>query len=109
MIDVVQYPHTLTAKIIGPGTKDAMGNPIPGTETSRVQKCRAEAPNVKTEPIKNNDGESLAFSWIVYMPFGVAKLAEGTEVSITDKDGSLFCTGTVKRFYNGQLNTRLWL
>lgn len=109
MQDVVQYPHMMTVKVIGPTTEDDKGNPIPGGVTTREQKCRAEAPNVKSDPVKNIDGESLAFSWIVYAPFGVARIDEGTEVTIVDQHGSFFCSGTVKRFYPGQLNTRVWL
>ncbi len=108
MVDVLQYPDILTAIIIGPTTDDGDGNPIPGGGTTRTEKCRGETPNTQAKFITNIDGESIPVSFVIYMPYGVVPIAEGTQVEITRR-GYLYCKGTVKRFYNGQLNTRIWL
>lgn len=108
MVKVKQYPDILTATIVGPSTDDGNGNPVPGASTTREEKSRAEIPNRQFKFIVDNDGESIPVNYIIYMPFGVAPIPKGTQIQVT-RNGYLYCEGTVKEFYNGQLNTRIWL
>lgn len=105
---VKQYPDILTATIIGPSTTDGNGNPVPGAPTEVVQECRAETPNVQVNYIQGEDGKSIYFSWVVYMPHGAIRLPVGAKVVIT-RGGEFYCSGNVKKFVSGQMNARLWL
>lgn len=102
---VQQYPDILTYQLQEPGTFDSNGNPIAGGLGEVIElQCRAEAasgPGI----IKTVDGEAINYSWIIYMPLGqVDNIPIGTQVTIGGK-----LKDTVKRFYSGQLNARIWL
>lgn len=105
---VKQYPHILTATIVTDSYRDHDGNWIPGTTVERTISCRAE-PNVRASyQITGTDGVKMQFDWTVYMPVGINALPDGTLVNILF-DGEPVANGKVRRFSNGQLNTRLWL
>lgn len=102
---VVQYPHTLTAKIISESYQDDDGNWMPGGVSTRQITCRAE-PNGSGRQIQLADGSLITYSWIVYMPKATQPLPNGIVVAV---DSSPSALGKVLRFSQGQLNSRLWL
>ena len=73
--------------------------------------CREET-NGKGATINGSDGKALVFSSLVNLPRGTVRILEGTEVLITESNGATGTKriqGTVKKFDNGQLNTRIWI
>lgn len=102
---VKQYPHKLTATIVSGSTQDENGNWVPGTSETKEADCRAEA-NGRGDIIHLSDGSQYVFAWIVYMPKGATPIPEGAEVTATSSPAA---SGQVKRFSQGQLNSRLWL
>lgn len=105
---VSQYPHTITIQLQGEFEQDASGNfqPKAGTGGTFSSECRAE-PAGTNPVIKGADGEDIVFVWVVYMPKSVVNFQFGDDVTVTI-NGENF-SGTVKRQYNGQFNTRLWV
>lgn len=104
---VVQYPHTLTAKIISESYQDDDGNWVLGVDYTRAINCRVEVPiNASGKQVALSDGSVVTCSWVVYMPKGTTPLPNGTLVTVNCSPGA---TGRVLRFSQGQLNSRLWL
>ena len=101
---MIQYPHILTATIVSGSVQDDDGNWIPGTSESVELPCRAE-PNGSGRFINLSDGSQYMFAWTVYFPKGTAPIPDGAEVSITSSPEA---KGNVRRFSQGQLNSRLW-
>lgn len=105
----MQYPDN----IVITGNADFIQNeqtgnfePVsPGTAFS--SECRAE-PAGSNPVIKGKDGDDIVFSWIVYLPKTSEVFQFGDKVAITKADGSVF-NADVKRQYNGQFNSRLWV
>ena len=104
---IIQYPHKLTATIVSGTTQDENGNWVPGTPTTRQMDCRAE-PNDKGRLLQLADGSQILYAWVVYMPKGTTSVPDGTQVEVF-WGSELIGRGTVKRFSQGQLNSRLWL
>ena len=105
---LVQYPDVLSASSVATDSvRDANGNWVTPDSSLITQKCRVEA-NTRGQKLTTADGTAIQFDWLVYMPFSAGEVAAGSPVSIT-RDGQTVATGTVKRFFRGQLNSRLWL
>jgi len=107
-IKMVQYPHMLKTTS---GSTDAQyvdGQWVPGEPTEEVlEVCRAEpagAEGLQTTP----DGDRIDYSWVVYFPHSVSRFPLGVSLEIY-QDEELIITDTVKKFYRGQLNARVWL
>lgn len=111
---VEQYPHFLFVFVPGiESVQDDNGNWIPGTESdwSFHSKCREET-NGKGTQIMGVDGKLTIYSSMIYLPKGTVRIAEGTEVLVSEtdsKDGQLRVKGTCLKFDAGQLNCRLWV
>ncbi|WP_372932437.1 hypothetical protein [Mariniphaga sediminis] len=69
--------------------------------------CRAE-PAGSNPVIRGDDGNDILYSWLVYLPKSSQVFAFGDKVKLTKADGSIY-ESSLKRFYNGQFNTRLWV
>lgn len=109
---VTQYPHILKfdAVIAEEPYKDENGDTVipPGVVTTIEIICRFE-PNSKGETIITNDGKSLLYSWMIYMPLGQLDIPNKIEVIGYQDNGSVKGQGTIERFDRGQLNARAWV
>lgn len=105
----LQYPHTISIEIQPEFSKDASGNfqAVAGTGGAFTSSCRFE-PAGENPVIKGDNGEDIVFTWMVYMPKTETELNFGDKVTITLANGSQY-SGTLKRQYNGQFNSRLWV
>ena len=105
---IEQYPHSITVTKVPDYEQGVDGNfSTDGEATTFVSSCRVE-PAGDNPVIKGVDGSDIVFRWIVYMPRTEEELDFGSPVMITLKNGSQY-QGTLKRQYNGQLNSRLWV
>jgi hypothetical protein len=108
---VVQYPHILIATTVTESHQDINGNWISGSTITWENICRAEPNNggkSLSVTVNGVDGAQIVYSWAVYLPKGTTTLPHGTPVVITS-NGDTIATGSVLRFSQGQLNSRLWL
>lgn len=107
---VVQYPYILQlSSQSGELERDENGDYIQGSESfTTVGKCRDEA-GTPGQFTVTADGQKVDFSWIVYAPKDIPEIPFGKTVRVIDEAGNIRAFGTVKRFYSGQLNCRLWL
>lgn len=110
---VNQYPHTIIIQPQGEFEQDASGNFNPSAWSGEVfsSECRAEPagsnPVIKGPVIRGVDGGEIAFGWEVFLPKTDKNFRFGDKVTIT-VDGNEF-PDTLKRQYNGQFNTQLWV
>lgn len=107
---VAQYPYKLElSNLSGEPQRDENGDYVEATESfTEIGNCRDEA-GAPGQFTTTTDGQQISFSWIVYLPKTAPDIAYGKTVRVTDGNGNVRAYGTVKRFYRGQLNCRLWL
>lgn len=121
-----QYPHTLYALTTPEATRNANGSWVQGeTVWQRIGACREET-NGKGSSISTADGNAYVFSSLVQLPVGTARVNEGTEVAVTEREltaselasldteegrrgGLVRIAGTCAKFDNGRLHCRLWI
>jgi hypothetical protein len=101
---VSQYVHILLVTTLNnDAVQDSDGNwQQTGEAVTQSLPCRAE-PNGNSF-ITLPDGSKYSYAFVVYMPAGSPDIPGGTPVTISE-----IASGTVKQFYRGQLNCRLWL
>ena len=106
---VSQYPDTLIITWEPTPVQDGNGEWEPsGGENGRFEGvCRIE-PNGKGQKIAGVDGALIDFAFNVFMPKTSYVIPVEANVFITTRNGQSI-NSTVKRNYNGQLNSRLWL
>lgn len=106
---ISQYPDNIEVTKIPEYLQDEdTGNFEPvGEGEIFTSECRAE-PAGSNPVIKGADGSDIVYAWIVYMPQTTEVLTFGDTVKITKADGSVY-EGSLKRQYNGQFNTRIWV
>jgi len=105
---VKQYPHILKTNSDTTEAAYTNGQWVAGTAESEVQElCRVE-PNGGGYLLKP-DGNRLDYNWIVYFPHSAPAFVVGTNLKIFDGDDVLILDDTVKQFYRGQFNARVWL
>lgn len=107
---MTQYPYTLEIGIVSTTpTRDENGDYTEGQmQWQTVGKCRDEAAS-RGDFTTTTDGQRVSFSWMVYAPPGTPEIAYEKTVRVTDQHGNIRAAGTVKRFYRGQMNCRIWL
>lgn len=73
--------------------------------------CRVQPQGGGDNTVASEDGARVTFSDIVYLETGVPHAAFGSQVRIYgDKEKTRHLgTRTVKRFFEGQLHTRIWV
>lgn len=110
---VRQYPYHLFALIVHESVQDpATGEwsaQVSGWE--KVCVCREET-NGAGRTIVGPDGDAINFSAMIYTPKGVAKIAEKTQVLVSETDstdGPCRIKGTVLKHDVGQLHGRIWV
>lgn len=104
---VKQYPHTLKQTVVGESVQDGSGNWVPSAETITEKDCRFE-PSSGDAFVKLDNGTTVMYDGIVYLPLPAADIAPGTSIEVMN-GATVLSKGTVKRFSAGQLNARLWL
>jgi hypothetical protein len=104
---VTQYPHTIVITATPTLVSDDDGNLFGGTGTTYTHYCRVE-PASNNGIIRSENGDEIAYTWVVYMASTTTEFTPGDAVEITLVNGSQY-NGTIKRQSNGQLNTRLWV
>jgi hypothetical protein len=104
---VKQYPHILKLTITTPASQDGSGNWVPGSTSNVEVSCRFET-NAGDAFVKLDQGETVKYDGIVYMPLSDVNIAPGTSVEVLN-GAEVLSKGTVKRFSKGQLNARVWL
>jgi len=109
---VKQYPHFLFAIIGGETTQDDNGDWVQpdGATMLFISSCREETDGRGTE-IKVADGTFHKITSLIQLPKGSPKVEIGTTVFVSnDQDGlDVRIKGTVLKFDNGQLHSRLWV
>lgn len=103
---MVMYPHTATVSILGASTKDGNGNFTTAAGSDFDVKCRLEL-NSSNKFLQMADGKRVDFSAILYMPIGT-NIPAGAKIKVVDNGTTLIDT-TVKQFFKGQLNQKVWL
>jgi hypothetical protein len=110
---VEQHPHILKFSTGNTVTEPYQNNdgdwviPEAGETENTEIKCRAQE-NSKDAKVVGVDGTKLEFAFMVFMPVDSPEILEGTTIEITN-EGKSFFNGDVKRFFRGQLNSRLWV
>ena len=107
MVDFEQYPHTITSSQSA-GTEpyqDSNGDWViqdPGSVTVISSEGRAK-PNDQGKTVSGEDGTMQSFAWLIYLPQTAPDFLPGSIVTIEG-----IGTGSVKRFFRGQLNCMMW-
>ena len=104
---VTQYPDSVVITVHAAATQDSNGNWVQGSSTAYTFDCRAEANN-KGLKIMGDDGKLMEYTFMCYLPQTTTVIPMGASYVLTTENNGVF-TGTVKRNFNGQLNSRLWL
>lgn len=108
---VNQYPHYLFALIGGESIQDENGNWTESESTSIfISTCREETDGRGTQ-IQVAGGTFHVFSSLIQLPKDAQRVEVGTTVFVSDEsDGSTQrIKGTVLKYDNGQLHSRLWV
>jgi len=104
---MTQYPDSITITVVVPATQDSTGSWTQGSSTTFTSICRLE-PNGSGRQIIGDDGVLVDFEYKAYLPPVTTVISKGsTFVATMANNGTI--TGTIKRPYNGQLNSQLWL
>lgn len=108
----MQYPHHLFKLVVSGSIQDADGNwSTPGSSYVYHSECREET-NGKGSFINGIDGKAVVFSSTVYLPGYADRIAEGTEVIVSEsKDVAGFtrAKGKVLNCDKTRLSGRVWL
>lgn len=105
-----QYPDTIevTRNPVYTQDEDGYFESEEGEKTLVfTSECRAE-PAGSNPVIRGIDGNEIIYVWIVYLPLTSETFEFGLKVKVTKLDGSVY-EGSLKRFYNGKFNTRIWV
>lgn len=110
---IKQYPHYLFVSVTSQSQQDpTTGDWTEGGQAWQLYSVCREETNGKGQMINGTDGKAITFSSAMYMPKGTPRIQEGTTIRVTevnDKDGQKRVEGSVLKFDNGQLSTRLWV
>jgi hypothetical protein len=111
-MSVKQYPYYLFKHVVTTSTQDGDGNWSTATDSWVLHSVCREETNGKGSLIRGVDGQAIVFGSTIYMPKSAAKLAEGTEILVSesnDSNGVCRIKGEVLKFDVGQLSCRLWV
>lgn len=107
-----QYPHFLFVKVVTESVEDDDGNWSASSENWAIHSICREQSNGKGNVVNGQDGKAIVFSALVHLPLGTNRLAEGTEVLVSEKSlssGIVRIKGQILKFDAGQLHNRLWV
>lgn len=109
---IKQYPHYLFKHVVTESTQNADGSWSQSTDSWVLHsECREET-NGKGQQINGNDGRAVVYSSTVYMPKSSSRIAEGTEILVSEtnsSNGICRIKGRVLKYSEGQLSCRLWV
>ena len=102
-------PHILKANIsISDDTIDPFtGDIIPGESKAIEYACRA-TPNGAGKLIGTADGNSVVYSYLIHADEGEEEIPFGTKIQVFE-GSKLIAEGLVLRFWDNQMNVRIWL
>lgn len=110
----IQYPHTIPTKKVNKNNLKPVQDPVtsdwilPATKEVNVdQICRAEPAGADNET-PTQDGKTVKFSWMIYLPKDSIAFLYNSRVEIFNK-GCKIGSGTVKRFERQTMNCKLWV
>lgn len=109
---VVRFPHRLKYDLIitaEEAYQNENGDWVqsPPTVQEVFQACRMQ-PQGEGKTFKNQDGDDIEYSMIVYMPKGYELIPLNQDVEIFDGERKIG-SGSVKRIHPSQLNVKAWL
>ena len=103
-----RYPDSIIITLYGDPEQDSDGNygapPVSATHSSD---CRFQ-PAGRANIIKGDDGEEIAFSYLVFMPLVESRFNFGDAIEGQHHSGYTI-TGKIKRHHNTQHHTKLWV
>lgn len=104
------YPNILTVVASGDAAADASGDYTGGEfRETEYAMCRAVR-NGSGQMVRLSGGTEYRFSYVVYMPAGIAPLKPGTPVRVyAREENDLLARGRVADFVSGPLGCKLWL
>lgn len=102
-----QYPDSIAVTAAASSWQNASGIWIAGSASGYVFDCRTEV-NQAGRQIPADDGTLTDYVFEVYMPPTTTVISRGSDFVLTTARSGIF-RGKVKRFSNGQFNSRLWL
>ncbi len=103
----VQYPHIIQLKFATSEPEMVSGEWVFSEPEIKEYPCRAEA-STGNSTIGTESGEAVFFEFMVYLPKMTDEHEEGTDCTLKLSETKQIKT-TIKRHYNGQLNSRIWL
>ena len=102
-------PHRLYVQQATPVGNDADGFELP-YETQWVLWCDCrEQPAGQGRVITAANGESVAYSSIVFVDVDTPVLETGTRIEVREPDSVAILTGEVKRFSRNDYHARIWV
>lgn len=109
---VKQYPHTVIVYQAPDASQNSQGDwDIYGSQIAIEKEGRHEpvSGSKGDATVKGQDGTQVRISGIVYMPLSYEPITVGAKVKVLNDRGEELINDTVKQFYRGQLNMRIWV
>jgi len=104
---MTQYPDSIAITTIASGWQNASGVWTAGTSGVYTFSCRAEV-NGAGKKTTGADGALIDYTFDVFMPVTTVVIPAGSDFVLTAlSNGSI--SSKVKRAFNSQFNSRLWL
>ena len=102
-------PHRLYVQQATPVGSDANGFELPYV-SGWVHRCDCrEQPTGQGRVITVANGESVAYSSIVFVDAGTPAIETGTRIEVREPDDTVILTGEVKRFSRNDYHARIWV
>jgi hypothetical protein len=103
---MVRHPHSVTVSWKAPVKDETSGNYSAGAEDSFTADCSVSN-NTKGQKI-GTDGKMVDYSITVHMEKQSKEAPYGASAVVTFEGGTTF-SGTVKRMFNYQTYSKIWL
>jgi hypothetical protein len=100
---VAMYPHTFKYSAVASSAKDSNGDYTSVADNVTEYNCRFES---YTESAFTKD--KVEYTGLVYFPKGSYPFASGANCEVYNGE-KLIEKNNIKRVYDGQFNTRVWL
>lgn len=102
-------PHVLKCTInLSDDTFDPVsGTIIPGETKSIEYACRV-SPNGSGKEVSTIDGQRVVYGYMIHADEGQEEIPFGTIVKVYE-NGNLIAEGKVLRFWDNQMNVRIWV
>ena len=121
-----QYPHFLYIRTSGAeATQDEDGSWVTPASAWTFHSRSREETNGIGSTVQAANGVFVTFSSLIQLPAGTPRVAEGTEIAVTDREllpselsddtvkanpeGIVRVSGTCQKFDLGRLHCRLWV